>query len=243
MPKIIDGDIAPETTEAHDPTNGLIGHPGPCANPGRHHQAWMTPRLPILEPLERALGRIGLDPCSPGAGRSNVDALVHYVEDPADPQGGGLKQRWLAGLVFMNPPYCDPAPWCAKAVEATSCGEAGIVVGLLPVRTDAGWYRRGVAGRAHLLLLPKRVRFDAAPGVPGEHTANFPCMLVVWGGTAEQVSRLRAEFPGADFRPASRYRVTGAPERALGNARLRAATAARTARGGGARARSAKGSR
>jgi len=194
--------------------------PQACAQPGKHHQAWQTPSY-IFDGVEDAVGPIALDPCSPGAGKSSIRALVHYVEEPGHPEGGGLAAEWSGASVWMNPPYADPGPWCAKALASVRSGAVGIVVALLPVRTDAGWYRDSIARVAHLLLLPKRVRFDVAPGVPGAYVANFPCMLVVWGGSEEQIAALLDAFQEADFRPAADWR---APQpRAKGTARSRTA--------------------
>lgn len=223
---------------------GRKAAPKRTVNPGAHHQGWMTPK-PIADALEWALGMLGMDPCSGGEGKTNIHASVHYVEDPRDPLGGGLEAAWTAGSVYINPPYKGLRPWTAKALASVRSGDAGIVVALLPVRTDPLWYRESIAGKAHLLLLPKRLRFDVAPGVPGEHTADFPCMLVVWGGTRSQVERLRGAFPDADFRPAPSYwqPCARAGARARGTARSRAATATRAARGGAVRQRSPKGGR
>jgi DNA N-6-adenine-methyltransferase (Dam) len=44
----------------------------------------------------------------------------------------GLKRRWH-GAVWMNPPYSDLYPWCAKAYEYAQAG--GRVIALLPAWT------------------------------------------------------------------------------------------------------------
>ena len=49
----------------------------------------------------------------------------------------GLKRRWH-GRVWMNPPYSDLYPWCAKAYEYAEAG--GTVIALLPAWTDAPWF-------------------------------------------------------------------------------------------------------
>lgn len=172
--------------------------PGGCEGT---KQDWLTPPW-VLNAVVGALRitSFDLDPCSPGPGRSNVPALRHVVEDPLDPEGGGLRADWKGEAVWLNPPYRNPLPWSLKALDAVATKQVGLVVGLLPVRTDARWFKYGVADHAALMFLPNRLRFEHAPGVPGG-SANFSCMLVLWGGTEEQHDALRHAFPGANYRP------------------------------------------
>ena len=154
---------------------------------------WNTPP-DVVAALLRALGltAFDLDPCSPLQGGSAVVALNSFTE--AD---DGLRQRW-SGVVFCNPPYgreASPA-WTARCRAAAESGEATLVVGLLPARTDTGWWHRSVAGSAHVLLLRGRLKFG-----DGRAAAPFPSALALWGATREQAAAVAAAFPRAWFLP------------------------------------------
>lgn len=91
----------------------------------------------------------------------------------------GLVQAWAPERCWMNPPYSEIEPWTKKAV-AESCAGA-VVVGLLPVRTDLGWFHRDVLiGASEIRFLRGRMRFEQGNGTPMWATAPHPSMLVVW---------------------------------------------------------------
>jgi phage N-6-adenine-methyltransferase len=94
----------------------------------------------------------------------------------------GLKKPWF-GIVWLNPPYSDPAPWCKKAVVYARSG--GRVIALLPAWTDAPWFHDYVSlGR--ITFLQRRVAFVGAGG-----SAPFPCMIVEW---SSKTMRRRAKM-------------------------------------------------
>lgn len=162
-------------------------------------QAWLTPE-PTLTAAMGALGisAFTIDAASNGPGTSNVNALTHFTKD--DAEGGGLKRRWLGSTVWFNPPYKLILPWVVKAREAVQRGDARIVIGLLPASVGAKWYHENIVGHAHVLFLRGRLCFDAAPGQPGG-PAKDSSMLVIWGGTADQIRSLAAAFPDAEHKP------------------------------------------
>lgn len=91
-----------------------------------------------------------------------------------------LRNSWrkfgvrAGSLVFMNPPYSDPAPWLLKArTEAIAIGCT--VVGVVPDQRAAKWFRNHIEGRAIVGYLPwARVSFYTAAGVkqPGNPSAT-----------------------------------------------------------------------
>lgn len=202
-----------------------------------NRQGWLTPAW-LVERVLTALGRSEFcrDMASPGAGLSNIPARIYHVEEPGNPLGGGLAAPWQGEVLWVNPPYADPYPWCERAANATECGDAGLVLGLVPVRPDAAWHRDNITGRAHLLFLERRVRFEVVPGMPGG-SPSFSTQLVLWGGTREQIGALRSAFHGCDFRPAPTWWGEKPHPRAVGSARSRVAQKA------SARGRAARGSR
>lgn len=74
----------------------------------RDSDSWFTPPR-YLEGVRSVLGRIDLDPFSSAIANQTVKAKHYYTE--AD---NAFDKSWLAGSVFMNPPY---GKLCRSAVE------------------------------------------------------------------------------------------------------------------------------
>lgn len=103
-------------------------------------------------------------------------ALPHNAKCPRfySPEQNGLTQDWSNERVWLNPPYGRAiAPWMQKAHEEASRNGA-LVVGLIPARTDSGWWHDFVM-RADVEFLRGRVKFVGA-----RYNAPFPCAVVVW---------------------------------------------------------------
>ena len=67
-------------------------------------------------------------------------------------------------VIWMNPPYSDPYPWCEKA--ANEAKQGCIVVGLLPDDRSVGWYQDWVEDKADRIYVPdKRISFEDGEGV------------------------------------------------------------------------------
>jgi phage N-6-adenine-methyltransferase len=99
-----------------------------------------------------------------------------YFSKPQD----GLKQGWH-GTVWMNPPYSDLYPWCAKAYEYAKAG--GTVIALLPAWTDAPWFHDFVSyGR--ITFIRGKLSYVGRRGY-----APFPSIIVEWN--AKTVKRRR----------------------------------------------------
>jgi phage N-6-adenine-methyltransferase len=94
----------------------------------------------------------------------------------------GLKQQWR-GTVWMNPPYSDLLPWCAKAYEYAKSG--GTVIALLPTWTDSPWFHDHVAF-GHITFLRGKLSYVGRQGY-----APFGSMIVEWN--PETVKRQRHE--------------------------------------------------
>lgn len=117
---------------------------------------WATPPE-LVEKLAQEFGPFDLDPCCTPA---TAKAPSFYT-----PETNGLAQPWH-GRVFMNPPYSRPALWTHKALTETECGNARVVVALLPAATDTRWFHDYVYGKAELRFLRGRVRFFGWEGTP-----------------------------------------------------------------------------
>jgi DNA-binding XRE family transcriptional regulator len=154
------------------------------------HHGWHTPPA-LLEALYPIVGGMfDLDPCSPvrrGSG-APVRARTRFTaEDDA------LSRPWRARTVFMNPPYGRQlAVWVAKARGEFLSGRAGLVLGLVPARTDTRWWHDSIAGSADLWMLKGRLAFG-----DGSVPAPFPSAIVVWSAQTEHRAGLIAAFPDA----------------------------------------------
>ncbi len=126
---------------------------------------WETP-AEIYDPLNDEFF-FTLDPCCT---RANQKCLHGFTEEE-----DGLSQEWH-GNVYMNPPYGRQIiDWVKKAYEESQTNQVGVVIGLLPVRTDTRWFHDWVYGKAEIRFLKGRIKFVGAPA-----SAPFPSMVVIW---------------------------------------------------------------
>lgn len=125
---------------------------------------WATPQG-LFDRLNAEFG-FTLDVC---ANESN-----HKVSRYFDKAADGLAQDWTGEICWMNPPYGREIPkWVAKARATAERG--GVVVGLLPARTDTRWWA-DVMQATELRFIRGRIRFGgSSAGAP------FPSVVVVWG--------------------------------------------------------------
>lgn len=98
----------------------------------------------------------------------------HKCEKYFTKKDDGLKQDWGTRVCFMNPPYGkEIGKWTKKAVETAKNG--GVVVGVLPNRTDTNWYS-DVMKASEIRIVKGRLKFN-----DGENSAPFPSVVVIWG--------------------------------------------------------------
>ncbi len=111
-----------------------------------------------------------LDPC---ASIKNKKCDKYYSKDQ-----DGLQLNWIIfpyiKTVFMNPPYGkDIGMWVKKAYEESRKG--GIVVGLLPTRTDTKWFHDHVYKKAEIRFIRGRLKFEGS-----NNYAPFPSFIAIW---------------------------------------------------------------
>ena len=109
---------------------------------------------------------------TPIAFYKQLDDEFHFTDDPC-PLGAedGLIRDWH-GVVFMNPPYSNPLPWCQKALEQSRRGV--VVVGLLKGDTSTRWFHDYVLPYAELRFIRGRLEFNEAGPAP------FASILAIW---------------------------------------------------------------
>jgi hypothetical protein len=134
-------------------------------------ETWNTPAWFIAR-VRRALGVIGLDPCS------NAHAFAAMRSYRLDAGEDGLALPWAGhGLVFLNPPYGRViGRWMAR------CHEADELVALVPSRTDTVWWQDSAAACAALVLWRRRFKFTLRGGEV--NSAPFPSSIFYYGARA-----------------------------------------------------------
>lgn len=136
---------------------------------------WATPEA-LFDELDKEFA-FDLDPCS---SRDNHKCAVYFTR-----RENGLAQPWLhpgahrrRGRVFMNPPYGRTiGRWVKKAYDEVICGNAELVVCLLPARTDTKWFHDYClkAGPDNIRFIRGRLKFGDA-----KNAAPFPSAIVIF---------------------------------------------------------------
>jgi phage N-6-adenine-methyltransferase len=125
---------------------------------------WATPQW--LFDYWDALFDFDLDVC---AATETAKCKSYYT-----PEIDGLSQPWDSRMCWMNPPYGrEIVKWCSKAADEADNGAT--VVGLVPARTDTGWWHDHVLRAGSIYFLRGRIAFG-----DGTSPAPFPNAIVVW---------------------------------------------------------------
>jgi len=109
-----------------------------------------------------------------------------------------LSKNWSYELpshqvIWMNPPYSDPATWCKKAYEESQNGL--IVVGLLPDDRSTNWYQNWIEDKAQLVYVPnKRISFEDGDGVPQKGNPKGSIIPVWMPFTFDKTQYVRFEL-------------------------------------------------
>lgn len=133
---------------------------------------WSTP--PEFFAAVDRVCNFGLDAA---ANEDNALCARYWTEED-----DGLSQEWK-GRVWCNPPYSQVRYWTRKAADEFECGNADLVVMLVPVRTSTRWWRNAVASGARVVFVPNRLYFTSDKGVTGR--AGFDSALLCWGVTLQ----------------------------------------------------------
>lgn len=146
--------------------------------------AWYTPPW-IFDGLGVVLD---LDVAAPAEPLEWIPARQRYTvsED-------GLNLPWH-GLVWCNPPYSDPAPWCRRWSEHPT--------GFLLIRSDLSTSGPFLAFQAasSLYVPPKRIQFVNGHGVRSG-SVNFSSVLLGRGSAADAALDRLATAYGGSARP------------------------------------------
>lgn len=123
---------------------------------------WYTPQT-FFEELNKEFS-FTLDPC---ATKINTKCPKYFTQED-----DGLKQSWDNERVFCNPPYGrEIKHWVKKASEA----RGGVVVMLIPARTDTIYFHEYIYQKAEIRFIKGRLKFGGS-----KNSAPFPSMVVVF---------------------------------------------------------------
>lgn len=126
---------------------------------------WSTPQ-DFFDELNKEFN-FTLDPC---ATKENAKCAKYYTQ-----KDDGLAQSWDNEIVFCNPPYGrEIKKWVKKASEAVG----GIVVLLIPARTDTTYFHDNIYNKAEIRFIRGRLKFGNS-----KTPAPFPSMVVVYNKT------------------------------------------------------------
>ena len=115
---------------------------------------------------------------TPKALYDDLNSKYHFNDDPCPLYGAlttndGLNRDWGTST-FMNPPYSYPKPWVEKAYRESLKGK--LVVGLLRGDTSTQWFHEWVLGKANLIFIKGRLRFNNIGPAP------FASIVAIWDG-------------------------------------------------------------
>jgi site-specific DNA-methyltransferase (adenine-specific) len=126
---------------------------------------WATPKY-LFDELDNEF-HFTLDPCCT---KENAKCDKYFTRDD-----DGLSKSWDNEIVFVNPPYGRETPkWVKKSSEA----RGGIVVMLIPARTDTLYFHNYIYGKAEIRFIKGRIKFVGDQ--KGSGVAPFPSMIVIF---------------------------------------------------------------
>jgi len=126
---------------------------------------WGTPQK-FFDELNKEF-HFTLDPC---ATKETAKCKKYFTQ-----KQDGLKQNWNKEIVFCNPPYGkEIGKWVKKASEA----QGGVVVMLIPARTDTKYFHEYIYNKTEIRFLKGRLKFDGKQKRSG--SAPFPSMIVIF---------------------------------------------------------------
>ena len=141
---------------------------GPTVKRHKSKQDYATP-WEFITPCRRRFGDITWDLA---ATIENAKAPKYY----ALPQFDSLQQPWHEhrGVLWLNPPFNDIAPWAAKCAAESALGAR--ILFLTPASIGSNWFRDHVHGKARVLALNGRITFLGA-----DDPYPKDCILSVFG--------------------------------------------------------------
>lgn len=122
---------------------------------------WATPQ-DLFDKLNDEF-KFTVDVC---ATKENTKCHKFYTKED-----DGLSKSWENEIVWLNPPYGrEISKWIMKARFSN-----GIMVMLLPARTDTRWFHDFIYNKAEIRFIKGRLKFGNS-----KNSAPFPSMIVIF---------------------------------------------------------------
>lgn len=140
---------------------------GPSIDRANSRQDWATPPE-LIAACEKRFGAIAFDLA---AEPHNTKAERFYTESD-----NSLVQPWhkLGGVLWLNPPFSNIAPWAKKCAEESQMGAK--ILFLVPASVGAKWFRDHVFYKSLVYLLGDRITFVGA-----EYAYPKDCIIAAFG--------------------------------------------------------------
>ncbi len=123
---------------------------------------WSTPQN-FFNELNKEF-KFTLDPC---ADKTNAKCHKYFTKED-----DGLSKSWDNENVFCNPPYGrDIGKWVKKASDTTG----GVVVMLIPARTDTKYFHQYIYNKSEIRFIKGRLKFGGS-----QNSAPFPSVVVIF---------------------------------------------------------------
>lgn len=138
----------------------------PEQKPGRSVQVVRTPRE-FLDAVEARFSPLTWDLAA-----DEINHVTPGWHGSGAKWGDSLIAPWseISGLLWLNPPYGNIAPWADKCALAASHGAR--IAFLVPASVGSNWFAEHVDGKALVLFLRPRLTFVG-------HTQSYPKDLIL----------------------------------------------------------------
>jgi len=116
-----------------------------------HHarQAMLTPSY-VLEPIRKAMGGIGLDPCTEPDNPTKATFFYHLPMD-------GCSMPWNTWSVFCNPPYGEAKDrWVERCISE---GKSRKITLLIPAHPETRVFQKALKSCSSVCFVQARLRF------------------------------------------------------------------------------------
>lgn len=141
---------------------------GPSIARGKSKQDYATPR----EFMRAVVSRFGLLSFDLAASPHNTKNPNYFSKED-----DSLTKNWheIRGLLYLNPPFDNIAPWAEKCLLESSRGAK--ILFLTPASVGSNWFANFVHRKALVLFLQGRISFDGIAPYPKD------CILSCFGFT------------------------------------------------------------
>lgn len=140
---------------------------------GKSNQSYATP--PDFR--SAVVTRFGMPVFDLAASADNCFGKAYYCED-----GDALTKHWhkIDGLLWLNPPFDNIAPWAEKCAAESALGAR--ILFLTPASVGSNWFANHVHQKARVLFLNGSLSFDGKAPYPKDCQLAYYAQLTISTG-------------------------------------------------------------